>query len=113
MRIVISHLTRMTKGRICVAGIDLTSWEHIRPVLHNHLSIDLAATRGGPFALGAVLDLQRVSNRARRPEMEDREFRLDHLVTVGEARERLAGLRGLQRPEAQSFQAVCCQDHES
>lgn len=70
----------MTKGRICVAGIDLTSGEHIRPVLRNHLAIDLAATHGGPFALGAVLDMRRLSNRARRPEMEDREFRLDHLT---------------------------------
>lgn len=79
MRIVVSHLTRMTKGRICVAGIDLTTNEHIRPVLRHHLSIDLAANNGGPFALGAVLELRRVRNVGRRPEMEDREFHLEHL----------------------------------
>lgn len=80
MRLVVSHLTRMTHGHICVAGIDLTSGEHIRPKRRTHLPLDLAGSRGGPFALGAVLDLRRLRNVGRRPEMEDREFSQEHLT---------------------------------
>jgi hypothetical protein len=109
MRIVVSHLTRMTKGRICVAGIDLTTGEHIRPVLDRHLSISLAATHGGPFALGAVLDLSSTRNVARRPETEDRLFRLDRL-TVKPAMPSASFWRVLTRQAETSLAGVFGQD---
>ena len=32
MRIVVNHLTRMRRGYICAAGINLATGEHVRPL---------------------------------------------------------------------------------
>jgi len=59
MRIVVNHLTRMDAPRICIAGIDPDAGRHIRPTTdHQHpLTRDLLASEGGPFALGALIEL--------------------------------------------------------
>jgi hypothetical protein len=75
MRIVVNHLTRMEAGYICVAGVDLETRRHIRPVILNRrLAVDLLKSRGGVFELGAVIDLGPTRYVGRAPEMEDHEF---------------------------------------
>ena len=74
MQIVVNHLTRMQPGYICVAGLDRTTGRHVRPVLEARLSTRLLVTQGGPFALGAVVDLGSVTFVGHAPEMEDYRF---------------------------------------
>jgi len=75
MRIVVDHLTRMRAGCICVAGIDLDTHEHVRPVLQDgQLGRRLLLSRGGLFDIGCVVDLGRAYRNGRPPEVEDRQF---------------------------------------
>lgn len=75
MRILINHLTRMQPGYICVAGIDLETGAHVRPVLgHGRLTMDLLLKRGGPFELGCVVNLGPTVHAGRAPEHEDHRF---------------------------------------
>ena len=65
----------MQPGYFCVAGVDVNMPRHIRPVLrHGRLTTDLLRTRGGPFDLGAVVDLGPTTNAGRAPELEDHRF---------------------------------------
>jgi len=84
MRIVVNHLTRMRAGRICVAGIDLDTHEHVRPVLQgNQLGRDLLLSRHGLFDIGSVVDLGRVYHVGEPPEVEDHQFAPRHARRVG------------------------------
>jgi hypothetical protein len=75
MRIVVNHLTRMEAGYICVAGLDWETGRHVRPVIVNQrLTVDLLKSQGGPFELGAVVDLGQARYVGRAPEVEDHEF---------------------------------------
>lgn len=74
MEIAVNHLTRMQPGYICVAGIDIQTGQHVRPVIYGRLSAALLARYGGPFALGAVVALGSVHAEGRPPEVEDRRF---------------------------------------
>ncbi|MGH3088338.1 MAG: dual OB domain-containing protein [Rubrobacteraceae bacterium] len=75
MKILINHLTRMQPGYICVAGIDLETGAHIRPVLGNaRLTTGLLSRNGGPFELGCVVDLGPTVHVGRAPEHEDHRF---------------------------------------
>jgi hypothetical protein len=81
MRIVVSHLTRMNPGYICVAGLDLDSGAHIRPVLNStRLATAMLRRCGGIFDIGSVIDLGTTSYQGRRPETED------HLFSFKQAR---------------------------
>lgn len=72
MRIVVNHLTRMERGYICVAGIDLATGKHIRPVLdRRRLSAALLLRKGGLFDITSVVDLGVTKHVGRAPEMED------------------------------------------
>jgi hypothetical protein len=72
MRIVVSHLTRMDIGSICVAGIDLDTGAHVRPVLGGtRLATAMLRRCGGIFDIGSVIDLGTTSYQGRRPETED------------------------------------------
>jgi hypothetical protein len=83
MRIVVNHLTRMVPGFICVAGISVETNQHIRPVCHRvMLPLRWAASEGGVFGIGSVVDLGPVKDRGQAPEVEDREFREQHLRQV-------------------------------
>src|SRR5688500_18632054 len=65
----------MQPGYFCVAGIDVNTPRHIRPVLRRgRLTIDLLSTRGGPFDLGSVVDLGPASYAGYAPELEDHRF---------------------------------------
>jgi hypothetical protein len=59
MRIVVNHVTRMSSPRICVAGIDPETIEHVRPTTPptDLITRSLLREEGGPFGMGAVVDL--------------------------------------------------------
>ena len=82
MKIVVSHLTRMQPGYICVAGIDLNSGKHVRPVLGRRLGTELLQSNGGVFGIGAVVDLGRTYRVGTAPELEDYQFSRENLKLV-------------------------------
>lgn len=85
MRIVVNHLTRMQPGYICVAGIDLQSGHHVRPVLAGgRLDTSLLAKAGGLFDIGAVVDLGATRPHGHPPETEDHLFTPAAASVIGE-----------------------------
>ncbi|MCY3023279.1 MAG: hypothetical protein NTW87_30240 [Planctomycetota bacterium] len=76
MEVVIVHVTRLSRpGTICVAGVEPGKKAHVRPVLDGKLLTEkLLASHGGPFALGALVDLGRVRPVGRAPALEDHLF---------------------------------------
>ena len=75
MRILVDHLTRMQAGYFCVAGVDVSTLRHVRPVLRrDRLTIDLLRPHGGPFDVGAVVYLGSTTDVGHPPELEDRRF---------------------------------------
>jgi hypothetical protein len=77
MKIVVNHLTRMQPGCICVAGIDMDTGRHVRPVLERtRLTSDLLSRNGGPFDFGSVVDLGETRYIGQLPETEDYLFDL-------------------------------------
>lgn len=74
MEIIVSHLTRMQSGYICVAGIETATGKHIRPVLRGRLTNSLLVRYGGPFDMAAVVQLGSVRYEGQPPEVEDHAF---------------------------------------
>jgi hypothetical protein len=74
MIIVVNHLTRMQEGYMCVAGIDLDTGLHVRPVLHGQMTIDMLSVHGGPFDIGRIIDLGETRFAGSIPEVEDQQF---------------------------------------
>jgi hypothetical protein len=76
MRIVINHLTRMDPPRICVAGINPDTGQHVRPITghSNPLTRAILAETGGSFALGALVELGEITPDPTPPEIEDHLF---------------------------------------
>ncbi len=75
MKIVINHLTRMSQGYICVAGVEPRSLKHIRPVLDSgRLKARLLTRNKGPFDMAVLVDLGRVEYVGEEPEVEDYRF---------------------------------------
>ena len=75
MRILVNHLTRMQPGYICVAGVDVATLRHVRPVLrHGRLTTGLLRPNGGPLDVGSVVDLGPTTYAGRAPELEDHRF---------------------------------------
>jgi len=71
-QLVITHLTRMTPGRICVAGLDLATCQHRRLVLpRQHIKTDMLARYGGPFDIGHLVACRRGRSQPRPPHVED------------------------------------------
>jgi hypothetical protein len=85
MRIVVNHLTRMEAPRICIAGIDPKAERHIRPTTGRArpLTRRLLAEEGGPFALGALIDLVDATPEPKAPETEDHLFRPESARVLG------------------------------
>ena len=63
----------MRGGHICVAGVDLGTQEHVRPI-HGHLSRELLSANGGPFDLGAAVELGEIAPEPHPPHIEDCRF---------------------------------------
>jgi hypothetical protein len=86
MRIVLNHLTRMEAPRICIAGLDHTSERHVRPTTGRMrpLTRGLLASEGGPFRLGALVDLGEVVPEPTSPETEDCRFTPDRATVLGQ-----------------------------
>jgi hypothetical protein len=76
MRIVVNHLTRMTAPRICVAGLEIETCEHVRPTTpaYDLITRRLLRHEGGVFRMGAVVDLGTVTPEPAPPESEDHRF---------------------------------------
>ena len=75
MRILINHLTRMHGGHICLAGIDLETRRHVRPLLANEpLPFYLLARYGGPFEMARIIDLGSPRHTPDPPHLEDHVF---------------------------------------
>src|SRR5215203_1566829 len=75
LQILVDHLTRMQPGYFCVAGVDVNTPRHIRPVLRRgRLTIDLLSTGTGPFDVGSVVDLGPATYAGHAPELEDHDF---------------------------------------
>jgi hypothetical protein len=74
MHVVITHLTRMKPGFICVAGIDPQTNRQIRPVLGRCFTRDYLRHNGGPFEIGAEVDLGPTIYVGRAPAIEDHQI---------------------------------------
>jgi hypothetical protein len=75
MRLLINHLTRMHGGHICVAGVDLETRRHVRPMLANDaLPFYLLARYGGPFEMASIVDLGSPRPTPAAPHVEDHVF---------------------------------------
>ncbi|MEW6387193.1 MAG: hypothetical protein AB1491_06730 [Thermodesulfobacteriota bacterium] len=84
--IVINHLTRMSRGYICVAGIDLKTGEHIRPTVpRDRLSSRLLTRHGGPFDIGNIINLAEIRPEPDPPHVEDRLISPDKIIFEGVA----------------------------
>ncbi len=75
MKILVNHLTRMHGGHICIAGVDLDTRRHVRPVLGREgMPKHLLARYGGPFDMARVVDLGTPRPEPDRPHVEDHRF---------------------------------------
>ena len=75
MQILVNHLTRMQPGYICVAGVDVNTLGHVRPVLPRaRLTTDLLRGNGGPLDIASVVDLGPTVYAGSAPELEDYYF---------------------------------------
>ncbi len=84
MKIVVSHLTRMQKGFICVAGVDLATRQHVRPMLRSQMHKAMLSRHGGPFDIGRIVDLGWTRYSGTRPETEDYLFHASEVRVLGD-----------------------------
>jgi hypothetical protein len=72
-QIVVNHLTRMTHPTICLAGVEVDSKQHLRPVTTpaQPLTREMLSEAGGPFQIGARIELGELEARPDPPETED------------------------------------------
>jgi len=82
MRIIVNHLTRMERGYICAAGVNPDNWTHVRPVVRGRVSEKMLAMNGGPFDIGAVVELGHTVDIGQAPSLEDRSFNPESAVRV-------------------------------
>jgi hypothetical protein len=72
-QIVLNHITRMKSSRICIAGIEVGTKRHLRPVTSRNdpMTRALLADEGGSIQLGAGVELGQTTATPNRPETED------------------------------------------
>jgi hypothetical protein len=83
MYLVITHLTRMQPGSICVAGIDPDTGRQIRPVIGRCFTRDFLYQNGGPFQIAAAVDLGQTTYVGHAPEYEDHRIDPNSLRYLG------------------------------
>jgi hypothetical protein len=65
----------MQPGYVCVAGVDVNTLKHVRPVLrYGRLTTGLLKHNGGPLDIGSVVELGPTVYAGRPPEIEDHYF---------------------------------------
>ena len=69
---------------MCVAGIDLDTGLHVRPVLDRQMRIDMLSVHGGPFDIGRIVDLGHSKFVGKVPEVEDHWFDASAARHVGD-----------------------------
>lgn len=75
MQVVITHVTRMQPGYVCVAGQRVGDDASIRPVLPGtRIPRSLTSPEGGPFWVGHRVDLGPTTPCGKAPEVEDHSF---------------------------------------
>ena len=84
MKLVINHLTRMQQGFICVAGIDLATGQHVRPMLPSQMRKAMLTRHGGPFDMACIIDLGWTKYQGTRPETEDYLFHRSAVRNLGD-----------------------------
>lgn len=106
MKVLITDLTRMKKGHICVAGIDMDTTRRVRPVGRYALEAKLLASRGGPLDIGRIIDIGNSVPCGVAPEIEDVEFDPRHIRVVSSMDE--SGFFGLLKkvPRADIASAI-------
>jgi hypothetical protein len=82
MRIVVNNLTRMKGEYVCVAGIDLESGKHVRPIAESRFDRNFLKCNGGPFDITAIVRLGKVTSVGARPEIEDHSVKLENIAFV-------------------------------
>ena len=72
MEVLITDVTRMQKGYICVAGIDVQTGQRIRPVLaEEQIPLDWTPAHGGIVDYRRIIDIGPGRFIGRTPEIED------------------------------------------
>ena len=83
MKLAVTHLTRMQRGTVCIAGLDAETGRHVRPVPPmGALQSRVTAPRGGAFDMATVVDLGLVRPVPVTPEIEDHEFTWWHARSI-------------------------------
>jgi hypothetical protein len=83
VRLLVTHLTRMREDFVCVAGIDTESGRHVRPLpVGSRMRIRDTSLGGGPFEIGALIDLGLTRSCGTPPEIEDFEFARDQVKKI-------------------------------
>lgn len=80
---VVTHLTRMHGGHICIAGLDTTTNRHIRPVLGRSIESTFLTRGSSQIGIGSILHFIRMVPTPSAPEVEDRWFREEDCTIVG------------------------------
>lgn len=84
MKIVLNHLTRMQSGYVCVAGVDVATKTHVRPIpARTQLRPSFLARRNGPFDMAVIVDLGPTRPIGEKPAVEDHEFDPSKVTVVG------------------------------
>ncbi len=84
VKIVVNHLTRMQQGFMCVAGIDLETGRHVRPMLQSQMRTEFLARHGGPFEMAAIVDLGWTKAVGHPPAVEDTLFHRSEIRREGD-----------------------------
>jgi hypothetical protein len=85
IKIVVNHLARMRAGRVCVAGIDLSTGKHVRAILADGIEESFLQRNGGPFDIANVVDLGSALPSPKVPKFEDHFFHGRHAKLVRKA----------------------------
>lgn len=84
VEIVLTHLTRMHDGHICIAGLDRTSGRHIRPVTGARIPRSYLDRPGGKIQIGSILRFTAMTPVPSAPEVEDHQFREADSDVIGQ-----------------------------
>ena len=97
-KIVVTHLTRMHRGAVCVAGLETQTGRHVRPVLlERPLWLSDTAIRGGLFDMASEIDLGPTRPVGAAPHVENHEFQYAQARQLGTTRSQRQATRLARR----------------